>query len=845
VAVELQEAHLGDARQQDGHEDAVDPDLAQKGDRRQQQDDLGRSIGDDRRADPDRRDGEDDLGDRARQQRRGVRADQPHAVEHASRGNLCLGDHAAKQQDGGILPCEDDGVAIRQDRGEFLVRAELLAEPCLEDRLCEDTHHDCAQHGDRAGVAHRGEHQRRGGRLAPCLVQIRGDRLDAAGDLRTEALPMPDELAGEAVDRVEDRPEEDVQQQVIAEVVRHARQRIGERPRAGGCHGPDGRARDHAWRKSRARHDDGDLGDAIQRVEAVDREATDDEGDEGVFHRQHEGQQRRDEVGRALQHLVDVHLDHAMAREVQRTEGAAEEELCEEDRLADDDDAGPEEVLFRNVEPAHRVDEASTDQQHEQREHAGDADAVGQRTLQALVVVGRDRLGQLTQHGLLHGGPQRRDEPVGELREKDEHAVEHGPEFGEQDGDGDEADHHREDHAHPVGAREQQHLRGQTPRAGLAGERCGLLVAHGAMRIGRTLFDESSASPRSDGDCREMDRPNRTSESVEKEESVRRRGLLWKVPLLAMVWAGALTVSWSDGAYLVDLVTHLAVHAAIGLLLLTLILAICRRWIMAGSVLAAAGLIVLSVIARSSGVTSVDRAAGHGSTLRVVSYNCASEQVASDEAFVAWLAGQDADLVALIEAPRELASWWDPALQRFPHRVGPVRGKMWSMWLLSRHPLEIVELEEPTPETRFVYAVRRSALITLPSGRQVLFGAGHPPSPRRAATWRRALSWAAAAGGAIDRYAERTGTPIILATDVNAAPWGRVSRLLASEGGLASARPLLGGGTFPAWAPALLGIPIDTVWTRGCRSEAFTVGPRCGSDHRPVRVDVRIGGPEG
>ncbi|MEO1129216.1 MAG: endonuclease/exonuclease/phosphatase family protein [Planctomycetota bacterium] len=342
-----------------------------------------------------------------------------------------------------------------------------------------------------------------------------------------------------------------------------------------------------------------------------------------------------------------------------------------------------------------------------------------------------------------------------------------------------------------------------------------------------------------------MDRPNRTSESVEKEESVRRRGLLWKVPLLAMVWAGALTVSWPDSAYLADLLTHLAVHAALGLALLTLVLAICRRWVVAAGVLGAAGLIVVSVAVRSSAVTSMETAAGEGSTLRVVSYNCASETVASDEAFVRWLTEQDADLVALIEAPRELASWWDPALERFPHRVGPVRGKMWSMWLLSRHPLEIVELEEPTPETRFVYAVRRSALVTLPSGRQVLFAAGHPPSPRRVKTWRRALSWAAAAGEALDRYAERTGTPIILATDVNAAPWGRVSRLLASEGRLASPRPLLGGGTFPAWVPPLLGIPIDTIWTRGCLGEGFTVGPRCGSDHRPVRVDVRIGGAGG
>ena len=306
-----------------------------------------------------------------------------------------------------------------------------------------------------------------------------------------------------------------------------------------------------------------------------------------------------------------------------------------------------------------------------------------------------------------------------------------------------------------------------------------------------------------------------------------------------VVWAVAVPASWPDGPYLSDLLTHLAPTLIAAMLLVALAAGIRRRWGAAGAVLLAALVTGASVWVRWSAVTAPGGVEGPG--LRVVSYNCASESVASDARFVRWLAAQEADLVALLEAPRELDASWAPVLEQFPHRVGPVRGKMWSVWLLSRHPLEIIELEEPTERSRFVYAVRRSALVTLPTGGRVVFTAGHPPSPRTIRTWRRALSWAETAGGAIRRYSERTGTPVILATDVNAAPWGRVARALASFGGLTAPTPLLGAGTYPAWCPPWLGVPIDTVWTRGGGGEHLEVGPRCGSDHRPVLVEVRLG----
>ena len=86
-----------------------------------------------------------------------------------------------------------------------------------------------------------------------------------------------------------------------------------------------------------------------------------------------------------------------------------------------------------------------------------------------------------------------------------------------------------------------------------------------------------------------------------------------------------------------------------------------------------------------------------------------------------------------------------------------------------------------------------------------------------------------------------TGLPVIVAGDFNSAPTGSAHRVFGRSSGLGTWRTLLGRGTWPAWAPPALGLPIDRVWASGeVRLRAARVGPRFRSDHRPIVVDLLI-----
>jgi len=80
---------------------------------------------------------------------------------------------------------------------------------------------------------------------------------------------------------------------------------------------------------------------------------------------------------------------------------------------------------------------------------------------------------------------------------------------------------------------------------------------------------------------------------------------------------------------------------------------------------------------------------------------------------------------------------------------------------------------------------------------------------------------------------------VILLGDLNTSPWSpSYYRLEASAGLRNGAR---GFGLFPTWPPGLppLMIPLDHCWlSPGLRATSFEVGPRVGSDHLPVLVEI-------
>jgi endonuclease/exonuclease/phosphatase (EEP) superfamily protein YafD len=75
--------------------------------------------------------------------------------------------------------------------------------------------------------------------------------------------------------------------------------------------------------------------------------------------------------------------------------------------------------------------------------------------------------------------------------------------------------------------------------------------------------------------------------------------------------------------------------------------------------------------------------------------------------------------------------------------------------------------------------------------------------------------------------------------DFNAPPWGYVMRTIAREGRVSILTG--GGGTWPAWAPPQLRIPIDHMLAgEGLTFVSRQVLPRVGSDHAAVLAEVAV-----
>lgn len=118
------------------------------------------------------------------------------------------------------------------------------------------------------------------------------------------------------------------------------------------------------------------------------------------------------------------------------------------------------------------------------------------------------------------------------------------------------------------------------------------------------------------------------------------------------------------------------------------------------------------------------------------------------------------------------------------------------------------------------------------AGRQATLIGVHPPPPKGA---RMTIERDRALQAAGARLAA-SGRPGILCGDINAAPWSTARRAVGRTAPLHDASQGHGyAGTWPTVLPTSLGIPIDVCLIDASLSAvAYTVGPRLGSDHRPV-----------
>ena len=199
-------------------------------------------------------------------------------------------------------------------------------------------------------------------------------------------------------------------------------------------------------------------------------------------------------------------------------------------------------------------------------------------------------------------------------------------------------------------------------------------------------------------------------------------------------------------------------------------------------------------------------------------------------AAVAYLRDRQPDVVAVLEVDADWAAALDSLAEAFPHRVIRPRPDNFGIALLSRWPLDDVELVSFS-ETGFPSIV---ATVRRPVG-DFRFIATHPYPPFNA----RATAQLVTHLDGVAEAAAASSLPCLVAGDFNATPWSRPFRRLVATSGLVDSA--LGRGVQATWHAHLPAprIPIDHVLVP---PEATVlrreVGPDIGSDHFPVEAEI-------
>lgn len=265
-------------------------------------------------------------------------------------------------------------------------------------------------------------------------------------------------------------------------------------------------------------------------------------------------------------------------------------------------------------------------------------------------------------------------------------------------------------------------------------------------------------------------------------------------------------------------------------------LALARSW-------RAACALALPAIALSLWVLPVVlpvEAASGSRTLRIAYANVNAWNAPAAEA-VEWFESSDADVVALIECSQEwvdalrAATRADSAL--WPNAVVRIEGHpIGGVAVLSKCPIRDVEAII-SPEGRFQMV---DAVVEAPSGRvRIMVAHPVPPVDVAAVAMRNAeISWLA-------QRCASSPLPTAVVADFNDTPFGRALREFAAHSGMRTAASVTGMvTTWPArvagvpW-PAPLRIAIDHCFvSREIGIASLSAGPRIGSDHLPLVIDI-------
>ncbi|SFH53258.1 endonuclease/exonuclease/phosphatase family protein [Planctomicrobium piriforme] len=322
-----------------------------------------------------------------------------------------------------------------------------------------------------------------------------------------------------------------------------------------------------------------------------------------------------------------------------------------------------------------------------------------------------------------------------------------------------------------------------------------------------------------------------TPPTVEPRRELRFRVLAELAAFGSGVLLFILVLSWgARWHWRFELLTHFQLQYLIAAALLCLLLVLLRRFrraIIPGVVL----LITLARIAPLYWPATVRAdASAPAVSLVLANVNFRNHQVIP---FIDWLRHEQPDIVVI----NELTDNWLIAMQAlqtiYPHKVVESRTDPFGIGVYSRIPIEestvIAAAHSGFPSIKALFQI---------DGKQFTVLATHPNPPmgERAAEWRNQQMQD------LGDIAAAVDGPVILAGDLNCSPWSPYFHDLLKLAQLRNGASGFGLQlSWPTKFPSPLRIPIDHTLV----SEEFEVtnrriGPHIGSDHLPVRVDLKL-----
>ena len=215
-------------------------------------------------------------------------------------------------------------------------------------------------------------------------------------------------------------------------------------------------------------------------------------------------------------------------------------------------------------------------------------------------------------------------------------------------------------------------------------------------------------------------------------------------------------------------------------------------------------------------------------TIRIISFNV-KEQNADRSRAVEYFGESKADIIVVVEVHTPWIVDLEALAGEYPYRAGIVHT---GTVVFSKIP--IVDKKADWVGTRAIVTVTLKA-----EGKMLRLVTAHPTSPVR-------RKYHSRRGRLLDetaRIASEAGKEgeVILIGDLNLTPFSPYFGDFVAASGLRDARRGFGfRPTWPTFMP-LLYVPIDhCLVSDGIAVHTFTTGPRLGSDHLPIIVDITI-----